>query len=61
MLEGGYSVSGIKEAGRRVLRRLAGLDEVPAAELARLRHEGAESVPGLKQVLRIQREFWDLD
>ena len=60
VLEGGYSVSGIRDAGRRVLRRLAGLDELPAEEVSRLLAAGVASVPGVKKVLEIQREFWEL-
>ena len=60
VLEGGYSVGGIKDAGGRVIRRLAGLDVVDAEVIGRLREAGASGVPGLKQVLKIQREFWDL-
>ncbi len=36
VLEGGYSVAGIKAAGLRVLRRLADLDPLTDADLARL-------------------------
>ncbi len=61
VLEGGYSVGGIKEAGSRVIRRLGELDMVDADVVDRLRDAGASGVPGLKQVLNVQREFWDLD
>jgi acetoin utilization deacetylase AcuC-like enzyme len=60
VLEGGYSVGGIKDAGRRVIRRLAGLDAVDPDDVDRLREVGAVGVPGLKQVFKVQREFWDL-
>jgi acetoin utilization deacetylase AcuC-like enzyme len=60
ILEGGYSVSGIKDAGRRVVRRLAGLDELAPEEVSRLAQEGLGGVPGLGKVLEVQREFWDL-
>jgi len=60
VLEGGYSVEGIKDAGRRVLRRLAGLDELAPDVVERLRAAGPGGVPGLGKVLKIQREFWDL-
>ncbi len=60
VLEGGYSVDGIKDAGRRVIRRLAGLDPVDDEVIEGLRKAGLGGVPGLKAVLRIQREHWDL-
>jgi acetoin utilization deacetylase AcuC-like enzyme len=60
VLEGGYSVDGIKEAGSRVIRRLAGLDAAEPDVIRRLRDAGASGVPGLKKVLEVQREFWDL-
>jgi acetoin utilization deacetylase AcuC-like enzyme len=61
VLEGGYSVGGIKDAGRRVIRRLADLDAVEPEVVERLREAGAVGVPGLKQVFKVQREFWRLD
>ncbi|HOX25359.1 MAG TPA: hypothetical protein PLL30_12700 [Candidatus Krumholzibacteria bacterium] len=60
VLEGGYGVEGIKDAGRRVIRRLAGLDALDPETVDRLREAGLDGVPGLKKVLRIQREFWAL-
>jgi len=60
VLEGGYSVEGIKDAGRRVIRRLAGLDVVDPDLVDRLREAGLDGVPGLKKILRIQREYWAL-
>jgi len=60
VLEGGYSVAGIKAAGLRVLRRLAGLDPLSEAELARLDRARLEKVPGIKKVLDVQGEFWGL-
>ncbi len=61
VLEGGYSVAGIKAAGRMVLRRLAGLDALTPAELSRLEHCRLDHLPGLKKVLQIQTEHWRLD
>ena len=58
VLEGGYSVAGIKAAGRRVLRRLAGLDPLTEADLARLDRVRIDKVPGIKKVLEVQGEFW---
>jgi acetoin utilization deacetylase AcuC-like enzyme len=58
VLEGGYSVAGIKAAGLRVLRRLAGLDPLTDADLARLDRVRIDKVPGLKKVLEVQGGFW---
>jgi acetoin utilization deacetylase AcuC-like enzyme len=60
VLEGGYSLGGIKAAGGRVLRRLAGLDPLTDADLARLDRARIEKVPGIKKVLEAQGEFWGL-
>jgi len=60
VLEGGYSVSGIKKAGAKVLRRLAGLDALSDRDLASLRADDLVKVPGIKKVLEVQRELWDL-
>jgi acetoin utilization deacetylase AcuC-like enzyme len=60
VLEGGYSVAGIKAAGLRVLRRLAGLDLLTEDDLARLDRVRIEKVPGIKRVLEVQGEFWPL-
>jgi len=60
VLEGGYSVTGIKDAGRRVIRRLAGLDAVDLEVIERLRRAGVDGVPGLGAAVRVQQEFWDL-
>ncbi|MEZ4386859.1 MAG: histone deacetylase [Candidatus Krumholzibacteriia bacterium] len=58
VLEGGYSVSGIREAGRRVIRRLAGLDAVDPEVIDRLRDAGLGGVPGVGAAVKVQREFW---
>jgi acetoin utilization deacetylase AcuC-like enzyme len=60
VLEGGYSLGGIKAAGRRVLRRLAGLDPLTDADLARFDRARLDKVPGIKKVLEAQAEFWGL-
>ncbi|MBD3220133.1 hypothetical protein GF314_02735 [bacterium] len=60
VLEGGYSVEGIKAAGSRVIRRLAGLDAVDDEEIDRIREEGLRGVPGIEPVCTVQREFWRL-
>jgi acetoin utilization deacetylase AcuC-like enzyme len=60
VLEGGYSVAGIKAAGRRVLRRLAGLDVLTAVELERLDRFPVAKVPGIRKVLAAQAAFWNL-
>ena len=57
VLEGGYSVRGIRDAGRCVIRRLAGLDAVDSELVDRLRQEGAAGVPGIGVH---EREFWRL-
>lgn len=60
VLEGGYSVTGIKDAGSRVVRRLAGLDVVDAEVVARLRQAGVDGVPGLRGTVRALSGFWSL-
>lgn len=60
VLEGGYSVEGIKDAGSRVIRRLAGLDAVDSEVIDQLRREGVSGVPGLKDVVKVQEEYWQI-
>jgi len=58
VLEGGYSVEGIKDAGSHVIRRLAGLDVLDDEILDRLRQAGLNGVPGMKNVIKTQQGFW---
>jgi acetoin utilization deacetylase AcuC-like enzyme len=58
VLEGGYSVAGIKAAGRCVIRRLAGLDLVDDEIIDGLRADGARGVPGIGPVLESIGGFW---
>lgn len=60
VLEGGYSVAGIKAAGHRVLRRLAGLDALTPTELDRLDRFPIDKVPGIRKAIEVQQEFWGL-
>ncbi len=61
IMEGGYSVRGIRECGRRVLLELSGVRGESRDRLSRILKPRRRATSALKTVLEIQEPYWDLD
>jgi acetoin utilization deacetylase AcuC-like enzyme len=58
VLEGGYSIRGIRECGLRVLQELADLPTLSPEKIHRMTPEKPDSLPELKKAMDLHRTFW---
>ena len=58
VMEGGYSINGIRKCGSRVMQELAGIPTIPPQKIDRITHENPFSLPGLKKAIEIHKEYW---
>ncbi len=58
VLEGGYSIRGIRECGLRVLQELADLPTLSPEKIRRMTPEKPGTVPELKKAMDLHRTFW---
>jgi acetoin utilization deacetylase AcuC-like enzyme len=58
VLEGGYSIRGIRECGLRVLQELADLPTLSPEKIRRMTPEKPGSLPELKKAMDLHRTFW---
>jgi len=58
VLEGGYSLEGIRRCGRRVFQELADIPTLPPDKIERVHSEKAASLPELKKAIEVHRKFW---
>ncbi|MBN1104509.1 MAG: histone deacetylase [Deltaproteobacteria bacterium] len=60
ILEGGYSLKGIKECGLAVMQALCGLPVLTAKEIDRIIGDaaGARKVSSLRKVMDVQKKYW---
>jgi acetoin utilization deacetylase AcuC-like enzyme len=58
VLEGGYSIRGIRECGLRVLQELVDLPTLSPEKIRRMTPEKPGSVPELKKAMDLHRTFW---
>ncbi len=58
VLEGGYSIKGIRECGLRVLQELVDLPTLSPEKIRRMTPEKPDSVPELKKAMDLHRAFW---
>jgi len=60
VLEGGYSLKGIRECGLRVLQELCGLTAFSTKDKDRIRWADASKLDLLKKVSRIHKKYWTI-
>lgn len=60
VLEGGYSLRGIRECGLRVLQELCGIDTRLAEKLDKIRYSNPDKLPVFKKVVEIQKKYWKI-
>ena len=60
IMEGGYSLTGIRECGRMVMRELCGLKTFDQDRLERMKKLNGRKIPELKKVLEVQRAYWTI-
>lgn len=58
VLEGGYSIRGIRECGLRVLQELVDLPTLSTEKIRQMTPEKPGSVPELKKAMDRHRIFW---
>ena len=58
VMEGGYSINGIRRCGSRVMQELAGIPTIPPQKIDRITHENPFSLPGLKKAIEVHKEYW---
>ncbi len=58
VLEGGYSIRGIRECGLRVLQELVDLPTLSPEKIRRMTPEKSDSLPELQKAMDLHRAFW---
>ena len=58
VMEGGYSINGIRKCGSRVMLELAGIPTLPPERTDRINKENPASLPGLKKAIEVHKEYW---
>lgn len=58
VLEGGYSLRGIRDCGLRVLQELVDLPTLSPEKIRRMIPKKPDSVPALKKAMDLHRAFW---
>jgi acetoin utilization deacetylase AcuC-like enzyme len=59
VLEGGYSLKGIRECGFRVLQELCGVDTAIGEKLEKVMYSGPDKLSILKKIVQIHKKYWD--
>jgi acetoin utilization deacetylase AcuC-like enzyme len=62
IMEGGYSLRGIKDCGLAVMQALCGLPILRAREIDKMIGDagGARKIPSLRKVMDVQKKYWKL-
>jgi acetoin utilization deacetylase AcuC-like enzyme len=58
ILEGGYSLEGLRTCGRRVLQELAGIPTLSRDYIEQIAGDTPESLPELKKAIEVHRKYW---
>jgi len=58
IMEGGYSLRGIRECGFRVLQELCGVSSVDAKKLDRIVGSSPRKVPAMSKVMEVHSKYW---
>jgi acetoin utilization deacetylase AcuC-like enzyme len=60
VMEGGYSLRGIRECGLRVFQELCGMNTVIGDKLDKAIYSDPDKLPILKKVVQIHKKYWDI-
>lgn len=60
MLEGGYSMQGIRECGLRVMQALCGIATINPRKLEKFKETQPPNFPFLRKVMAVQRKYWPI-
>ena len=58
VMEGGYSINGIRKCGLRVMQELADIPTLSPEKIDRVKNENPFSLPGLKKAIEVYKEYW---
>lgn len=58
VLEGGYSINGIRKCGLRVMQELADIPTLPPEKIDRVKKESPVNLSGLKKAIEVHKEYW---
>jgi acetoin utilization deacetylase AcuC-like enzyme len=59
VMEGGYSIQGIKECGLRVMQELCNIPTLPPNSIERVADANPAKLSYLKKVFEIQKKYWN--
>jgi len=60
IMEGGYSLNGIRECGLRVMQELCGLPTVTRKKIDKIIGTRAKKVAALRKVIEVHRDYWKI-
>ena len=60
VMEGGYSLRGIRECGLRVLQEMCDVPTLPRKKIDRITQTHYENLSTLKKVIAVQRKYWKI-
>ncbi len=60
IMEGGYSLTGIRECGLRVMRELCGLKTFDPARMEKMKKPNGRRIPALNKILEVQKAYWTI-
>lgn len=60
VMEGGYSVRGIRECGFRVMQELCGVSSMDGKKLDRVVASSPRKVPAINKVMEVQSKYWPM-
>ena len=61
VMEGGYSIKGIRECSLRLLQELSGVPTLKKGKIDRVRKRGIPRLSSLRKVIEIHRKYWSLN
>ena len=60
IMEGGYSLKGIRECGLRVMQELCGVPTVTIKKMDKITGNSARQLSALKKAIEIQKKYWKI-
>lgn len=60
IMEGGYSLKGIRECGLRVIKELCGVPTVTRKRIDKIMGNSAKKLSAVKKVIEIQKKYWKI-
>jgi acetoin utilization deacetylase AcuC-like enzyme len=60
ILEGGYSITGIKECGLRVMQELGGISTLDETRIEKIGHGVPSKMPHIQRVKEIHKKYWPI-